>query len=64
MICPFFTIELKSAYSSEHGPRHLRADVHGLDRFQRAGGADGVDDVAARDLQRRDGRLRRAPCVM
>ena len=39
-------------------PDTWRADLHGRDRLQRAGGADRVDDVAARDGGGRDRGLR------
>ena len=60
MTWPFLTMLLKSAFSSCDDARHLRADVDRLDRFERAGRLDRLDDVAAGQLHGRDGRFRHA----
>ena len=44
---PFFTIELKSAYSALMLPDTCEPDLHRRHGLERAGGADRLDDVAA-----------------
>ena len=57
MTWPFFDDRVEVGVQLLDDARHLRADLDGLDRFQRAGGADRVDDVASRDRHGGDRRL-------